>query len=74
MAGRGLRAWPHADGDFAEAEKLVPKLGLKNSKSVLYALYKQQYLEWIEGGDHLRNQVGKAATAMRARRHARGVV
>ena len=46
-----------ADGDFAEAEKLVPKLGLKNAKSLLYAIHKQQYLEWINGGEHYRSQV-----------------
>ena len=52
----------------------MPKLGLKNPKSVLYALYKQQYLEWIEGGDHLRNQVGNDIADMHVRCEARVVV
>ena len=61
-----LNRWARTDGDFGEAEKLVPKLGLKNVKSLLYAVHKQQYLEWIEGGEHYRAQVGFEACRGRA--------
>ena len=57
-----------SEGDFAEAEKLVPKLGLKNAKSLLYAVHKQQYLEWIDGGEHYRTQV-RCLETLRAHGH-----
>jgi len=41
------------DGAWAEVEKLIGKLGLKNhkDKAFLYAVYKQQFLEHIENGE-----------------------
>ncbi|CAG8509359.1 158_t:CDS:10 [Ambispora leptoticha] len=36
------------DGDWAEVDKLCAKSLIKNQKSFLYAVYKQQYLEYIE--------------------------
>nr|CAG8501963.1 2192_t:CDS:10 [Entrophospora candida] len=36
------------DGDWAEVEKLCAKPLVKNHKGILYAVYKQQYLEYIE--------------------------
>ncbi|CAG8561390.1 4547_t:CDS:2, partial [Acaulospora colombiana] len=36
------------DGDWAEVDKLCAKSLVKNHKSFLYAVYKQQYLEHIE--------------------------
>ncbi|CAG8520389.1 6639_t:CDS:10 [Dentiscutata erythropus] len=36
------------DGDWAEVDKLCAKPLVKNSKSFMYAVYKQQYLEYIE--------------------------
>jgi COMPASS component SWD3 len=36
------------DGDWAEVEKLSSKPIVKNHRSFLYSLYKQQYLEYIE--------------------------
>lgn len=36
------------DGDWQEVEKLCAKPLVKNHKSFLYSLYKQQYLEYIE--------------------------
>ncbi|KAL1916932.1 uncharacterized protein VTP21DRAFT_5129 [Calcarisporiella thermophila] len=36
------------DGDWVEVEKLCSKSLVKNQKAFLYALYKQQYLEYIE--------------------------
>ena len=39
------------EGSWQEVEKMVSKLGLKNQKNFLYAIYKQQYLEFIESGE-----------------------
>ncbi|ORX90453.1 WD40 repeat-like protein [Basidiobolus meristosporus CBS 931.73] len=36
------------DGDWTEVDKLCSKNLVKNQKSFLYAVYKQQYLEYIE--------------------------
>lgn len=36
------------DGDWSEVEKLSSKPIVKNHRSFLYSLYKQQYLEYIE--------------------------
>ncbi|CAG8461370.1 10173_t:CDS:10 [Ambispora gerdemannii] len=36
------------EGDWAEVDKLCAKPLIKNQKSFLYAVYKQQYLEYIE--------------------------
>jgi COMPASS component SWD3 len=36
------------EGEWAEVDKLCSRPLLKNSKSFLYAVYKQQYLEYIE--------------------------
>ncbi|CAG8631783.1 7659_t:CDS:2, partial [Paraglomus occultum] len=36
------------DGDWTEVDKLCAKPLLRNHKSFLYAVYKQQYLEYIE--------------------------
>ncbi|KAI8579143.1 hypothetical protein K450DRAFT_242969 [Umbelopsis ramanniana AG] len=36
------------DGDWSEVEKLSTKPIVKNHRSFLYSLYKQQYLEYIE--------------------------
>ncbi|KAJ3298013.1 hypothetical protein HK104_011237 [Borealophlyctis nickersoniae] len=36
------------DGDWAEVDKLCTKPLIKNYKTFLYAVYKQQYLEYIE--------------------------
>ncbi|KAG9296188.1 hypothetical protein G9A89_014780 [Geosiphon pyriformis] len=36
------------EGDWAEVDKLCAKPLVKNQKSFLYAVYKQQYLEYIE--------------------------
>ncbi|RIB15535.1 WD40-repeat-containing domain protein [Gigaspora rosea] len=36
------------DGDWAEVDKLCAKPLVKNHKSFMYAIYKQQYLEYIE--------------------------
>ena len=66
-----VRCGRHSEGDFAEAEKLVPKLGLKNAKSLLYAVHKQQYLEWIDGGEHYRTQV-RCLETLRAHGHDEG--
>lgn len=38
----------HTDGDWSEVEKLSTKPIVKNHRSFLYSLYKQQYLEYIE--------------------------
>ncbi|ORX53227.1 WD40 repeat-like protein [Hesseltinella vesiculosa] len=43
------------DGDWQEAEKLCTKGLLKNHKSFLYSVYKQQYLEYID-----RREIQKA--------------
>lgn len=39
------------DGDWAEVERLLQKLNIKNNKVFLYAIYKQQYLEMIDSGE-----------------------
>ena len=39
------------DGDWTEVDKLSAKFLVKNHKSFLYAVYKQQYLEYIEHQD-----------------------
>lgn len=36
------------DGDWQEVEKLCTKPLVKNHRSFLYSIYKQQYLEYIE--------------------------
>ena len=36
------------DGDWQEVEKLCTKPVVKNHRSFLYSIYKQQYLEYIE--------------------------
>ncbi|KAJ1516546.1 hypothetical protein HMI55_001998 [Coelomomyces lativittatus] len=36
------------DGDWQEVDKLISKPLVKNHKAFLYAIYKQQYLEYIE--------------------------
>ena len=40
------------DGDWLEVEKLCAKSGFAKSKSFLYAAYRAQYLELIEGQEH----------------------
>ncbi|TPX53632.1 hypothetical protein SeMB42_g00650 [Synchytrium endobioticum] len=50
------------DGDWAEAEKLLSKPMLKNQKGFLYAMYKVQYLEYIE-----HNETQKAFTFLNKR-------
>lgn len=39
---------PTIDGDWQEVEKLCTKPLVKNHRSFLYSIYKQQYLEYIE--------------------------
>lgn len=36
------------DGEWAEVDKICSKPLFKNQKSFLFAVYKQQYLEYIE--------------------------
>ncbi|KAI8586600.1 WD40-repeat-containing domain protein [Geranomyces variabilis] len=50
------------DGDWAEVDKLCTKTLLKNHKSFLYAVYKQQYLEYIE-----HHEIQKAFTHLNKR-------
>lgn len=38
----------HVDGDWQEVEKLCTKPLVKNHRSFLYSIYKQQYLEYLE--------------------------
>ncbi|CAG8596188.1 14840_t:CDS:10 [Funneliformis mosseae] len=52
------------DGDWAEVDKLSAKPLIKNHKSFLYAVYKQQYLEYIE---HQETQ--KASCKMKPLEH-----
>ena len=40
------------DGDWLEVEKLCAKSGFANAKSFLYAAYRAQYLELIEGQEY----------------------
>ena len=40
------------DGDWLEVEKLCAKSGFAKSKSFLYAAYRAQYLELIEGQEY----------------------
>ena len=40
------------DGDWLEVEKLCSKSGFANAKSFLYAAYRAQYLELIEGQEY----------------------
>lgn len=40
-----------AEGDWNEADRLVKSLGLKNHQAFMYAIYKQQYLEQIDGNN-----------------------
>ncbi|KAI9362948.1 WD40-repeat-containing domain protein [Zopfochytrium polystomum] len=39
------------EGDWPEADKLCSKLNLRSQKAFLYAMYRQQYLEYIEHHD-----------------------
>ncbi|CAB4401166.1 unnamed protein product [Rhizophagus irregularis] len=50
------------DGDWAEVDKLSAKPLVKNHKSFLYAVYKQQYLEYIE-----HQEIQKAFTFLNRR-------
>ncbi|KAG0171159.1 hypothetical protein DFQ30_001382 [Apophysomyces sp. BC1015] len=50
------------DGDWQEVEKLCSKPILKNHRSFLYSVYKQQYLEYIE-----RREIQKAFTFLNKR-------
>ncbi|KAI8819010.1 WD40-repeat-containing domain protein [Fimicolochytrium jonesii] len=50
------------DGDWAEVDRLCSKTLLKNQKSFLYAVYKQQYLEYIE-----HHEIQKAFTHLNKR-------
>ncbi|KAI9014672.1 WD40-repeat-containing domain protein [Gaertneriomyces semiglobifer] len=50
------------DGDWAEVDKLCTKTLMKNHKSFLYAVYKQQYLEYIE-----HHEIQKAFTHLNKR-------
>ncbi|KAJ2959604.1 hypothetical protein NQZ79_g4942 [Umbelopsis isabellina] len=50
------------DGDWAEVEKLSSKPIVKNHRSFLYSLYKQQYLEYIE-----HREIQKAFTFLNKR-------
>ncbi|RUO95305.1 hypothetical protein BC936DRAFT_144563, partial [Jimgerdemannia flammicorona] len=49
-------------GDWPEVEKLCTKPLVKNHKSFLYAVYKQQYLEYVE-----HREVQKAFTFLNKR-------
>ncbi|KAJ3034828.1 hypothetical protein HK097_004386, partial [Rhizophlyctis rosea] len=50
------------DGDWAEVDKLCSKPLLRNYKTFLYAVYKQQYLEYIE-----HHEIQKAFTHLNKR-------
>ncbi|KAI9323883.1 WD40-repeat-containing domain protein [Dichotomocladium elegans] len=50
------------DGDWQEVEKLCSKPLVKNHRSFLYSVYKQQYLEYIE-----RREIQKAFTFLNKR-------
>ncbi|KAI9143299.1 WD40-repeat-containing domain protein [Paraphysoderma sedebokerense] len=50
------------DGDWAEVDKLCSKPLVKNHKSFLYAIYKQQYLEHVE-----HHEIQKAFTLLNKR-------
>ncbi|RKO86665.1 WD40-repeat-containing domain protein, partial [Blyttiomyces helicus] len=50
------------DGDWAEVDRLCSKPLVKNHKSFLYAVYKQQYLEYIE-----HHEIQKAFTHLNKR-------
>ncbi|KAI7859171.1 WD40-repeat-containing domain protein [Circinella umbellata] len=50
------------DGDWQEVEKLCTKPVVKNHRSFLYSIYKQQYLEYIE-----RREIQKAFTFLNKR-------
>ncbi|CDS02671.1 hypothetical protein LRAMOSA00076 [Lichtheimia ramosa] len=50
------------DGDWQEVEKLCTKPLVKNHRSFLYSIYKQQYLEYIE-----RREIQKAFTFLNKR-------
>ncbi|KAI8337053.1 WD40-repeat-containing domain protein [Chlamydoabsidia padenii] len=50
------------DGDWQEAEKLCTKPLVKNHRSFLYSVYKQQYLEYID-----RREIQKAFTFLNKR-------
>lgn len=50
------------DGDWQEVEKLCTKPLVKNHRSFLYSVYKQQYLEYLE-----RREIQKAFTFLNKR-------
>ncbi|KAJ3292410.1 hypothetical protein HDU76_007166, partial [Blyttiomyces sp. JEL0837] len=50
------------DGDWPEVDRLCSKTVIKNQKSFLYAVYRQQYLEYIE-----HHEIQKAFTHLNKR-------